>query len=317
MGGPLEKRAPGQQFKMFATEMNDFIDGVKRDKQSELNFLEQNRTINTNTGVAFAKNLSGEPIKQYEAVVVVGIKYLPDSSGGDAGVLKREEDAYKAQVVLEVDRFDEENEDHVGKAIVITLAPMDSGGVAKVMLSGTVQSKINVVDEDHLFCSVKTGSFTLDTSAGGTFEIIIKENGTGERWSYLRFPISTDVQQFKVKSLDQADSITCRTWDGTTEGNVDIQVAMPFLLQKTPFDNNSRFDIDFSYSTFQKRLATLEAGDEQDQVILPIYLEDDVIFARRNILGGINTQDELTGKQLIWMDQNYDGRYWAEDVSED
>lgn len=307
MTQPYEPRNPGQKLVIFSTEYNDFIKTSQEAKQRTKNFTTDVPLPSSNNGIAFAKNISGQKINQYEAVVIESLLFTPSDN----------ENAFKNQVSLNVNLFDETDVTHISADLAITLEPMDDLKVAPVMLAGTSQSFINVVDINHKFAKIVSGSFTLESAAGGPFKIVSRESGLGMLWAYLRFPLDDDVQQFKVVGLNQADSITCVPWDGFVLGSVQVEVAMPYTLRRTPFDGGSRLGINFNYSTNSKRTATINPGtaDEEEQVqeILPAYDGPlDVIIARRNVIGGVEVLDQLTGLPLNWVDINNDGRQWAE-----
>jgi len=118
-------------------------------------------------------------------------------------------------------------------------------------------------------------------------------------------------QQFRVQSVGN-DHITCHTWDGTTEGTVDVKVAKPYLLRRTPFDGETRDGITYTYSSAVEREAD-DGADTEDQVIVDSYIEDDIIYAIRRISGG--TDVTVSTVDLQWLDLNIDGRYWAKKAS--
>ena len=120
------------------------------------------------------------------------------------------------------------------------------------------------------------------------------------------------VRQFRVKSVGN-DHITCRTWDGTTEGDTDVKVAKPYLLRRTPFDGETRDGITCTYSSACERQAS-DGVDTEDQVIVDSYIADDIIYAIRVIVGGTDTT--VSDEDIMWLDLNVDGRYWAKVYAE-
>jgi len=118
------------------------------------------------------------------------------------------------------------------------------------------------------------------------------------------------MRRFRVKSVG-TDVIVCRGWDGVTEGSVDIDVALPYLLRRTPFDGLSRDGISYVYTSNTERTAT-DGSDNETQVITPSYTVDDEIFAvkRVSVLGGIG--EDSSGAPLAdWLIDENDGRAWA------
>lgn len=113
---------------------------------------------------------------------------------------------------------------------------------------------------------------------------------------------------YRFKSM-QGEYIVCRSWDGTTEGGSDVNIAKPFKLRwsapSVTIDGQS-----VTYSSYdltgQKRTATC-AGASAYEAITPRYSVDDVIWA--------DTVDHtlvtVSGTALTLLDTNRDGRAWA------
>ena len=112
--------------------------------------------------------------------------------------------------------------------------------------------------------------------------IYIGESGDRQRYT------GPTVARFRVRSVE-GDYLVCRATDGVTDGDVDIKVAKPYLLQKTPFDGVSRAGVTYTYTDAattgthtintsgddgnQQRIATLDsdATDKEFQTIIPRY----------------------------------------------
>ena len=126
------------------------------------------------------------------------------------------------------------------------------------------------------------------------------------------------IQQYKVTVISD-DSITCRTWDGTTDGTSDVIVAKPYRLRKTPWNgitvvydfNGTSYSIVYSYlATPGFRTAQVTVGGTQtteSQAIIPIYKVGDIIYATEPEGG----TDVFVGSAVTWLDLNVDARAWA------
>jgi len=121
------------------------------------------------------------------------------------------------------------------------------------------------------------------------------------------------LRQFKVQSL-QTDYLICREWDGYTEGDADVRVALPWLLRRTPHDGAAaRASITYTYTDNETRTADNGASTET-QVIIPSYVASDIIYAERGIFGGTSlnfTDSNGNDIPVEWLDTNVDGRAWA------
>lgn len=140
--------------------------------------------------------------------------------------------------------------------------------------------------------------------------------------------ISFLLTQFRVKTI-QDDFITCVSWDGEGEGQ-SIQIAKPFLLRKTPIDfitsegyirtlPNGRAN-KYNYLNTQKRKAEniFDSEDTEIQVIVPAYVEDDLIYCAKGVRGGLDAKNDATDQEtLFWIDMNNDGRAWAKADDQD
>ncbi len=163
--------------------------------------------------------------------------------------------------------------------------------------------------------------------------IYIGEPGDRQRYA------GPTVARFRVRSVE-GDYLVCRATDGVTDGEVDIKVAKPYLLQKTPFDGVSRAGVTYTYTDGattgthtintsgddgnQQRIATLDsdATDKEFQTIIPRYspaatgYDGDIIIAMKGVNGGppaIVDAGYSYEQRIEWLDMNTDARAWCED----
>lgn len=101
------------------------------------------------------------------------------------------------------------------------------------------------------------------------------------------------------------DYLKCRTWDGTSEGEVDVLVAKPLGLRKSDFDGKTIGGIAYVATGTQARTAS-SGGNSEDQVIRPPYVVDDPIFAVVGISGG--TGVVVSGEAVMFQDTS--NRRW-------
>lgn len=93
--------------------------------------------------------------------------------------------------------------------------------------------------------------------------------------------------------------------DSTFEGTVDISVARPWLLRRTPFDGVTYNGVTYTYVDEQTRNA-VSGPDSEVQRITPDYVLGDIIYCCREVLGGTGVSVSLRA-----LDMNVDGRCWA------
>lgn len=121
--------------------------------------------------------------------------------------------------------------------------------------------------------------------------------------------IVSAVAQFKLtqSAADFPDHLVCRTWDGETQGDDDVLIAKPWLLRRTPFDGRLRGSIRYTYQTPIHREARI-GNNSEDQIIIPAYRIDDLIYASKAIVGGTSViWEDVPLDWLAWTD----GRAWA------
>lgn len=129
------------------------------------------------------------------------------------------------------------------------------------------------------------------------------------------------VARFRVKSV-QDDYITCRTWDGTTEGTTDVKVAKPYTLRKTPLHGKTLTIngnvLAFNYTGVSTRIVT-KGTATQTQIIVPGYIATGTGYGGHEIWAvigigrgtGVVLNPGANEERIVWQDLNLDGRYWA------
>jgi hypothetical protein len=133
----------------------------------------------------------------------------------------------------------------------------------------------------------------------------------------------TISKRYRVKSV-QGDYLTCRTWDGTTEGGTDVLVAKPpqlrHSIESQTIDGASVTYSDFSISGgVCKRIAKAADEDDQNEMVIPVYQlagegVDAEIWADKPE-GGTGVLDD-DDNPIVWQDTNRDARAWCHLSSE-
>ena len=111
----------------------------------------------------------------------------------------------------------------------------------------------------------------------------------------------SNVKQFIIVS-QQNDSLTCKTWDGETAGTDDYIILKPWLLRRTPFDNLTRNGISYVYTSAFERTASKVGEDDEEQVISPKYVVDDIIEAESGIEGLGGWLQRSQGRAWSWVE---------------
>lgn len=139
--------------------------------------------------------------------------------------------------------------------------------------------------------------YRIRRTPGGTFLGLDPSAGGGGSFSLHRF-----------KSI-QAEYLVCRTWDGTTEGTEDVNIAKPYLLRQSITSRTMHgTPITYTYpggATSQTRQAT-GSGRTETGFITEAYVVNDIIWAVR-----ATTLVTVSGTALSLLDANVDGRCWG------
>ena len=128
---------------------------------------------------------------------------------------------------------------------------------------------------------------------------------------YLPTPSGGGSTRYIIKSTTD-DYLVCRTWDGTTEGDTDVNVAKPWLLQKTPHDGISRGGFtpgNYTANSVYRTVTRDSDSSTELQIVIPVWRTDDEIYADQPTG---KTGITVSGEELEWMDTNRDSRKWAE-----
>lgn len=120
----------------------------------------------------------------------------------------------------------------------------------------------------------------------------------------------TAVRQMEVIEVG-GDFLVCQPRDFVAASGATVFVAKPWLLRRSPFEDQTRDGITFTYTSDSERTAD-DGADTETQQVTPSYVAGDVIYAARNINGRILIQDSQSETiQAAWLDLNVDGRTWA------
>jgi len=193
------------------------------------------------------------------------------------------------------------------------------GNMQVLMVEGLVEPSViysggNVVLQIPKIDSTSGGSITVEEEDGTpsvdpVTEIkfpngSVTDNGGGS--VSVAFTSGGGVAMYRLKSV-QGDYLTCRTWDGTTEGGTDVFIAKNYKLRNSITSQViDGVTVNYTYTTTVERDATIGANTET-QIIVPRYLSDDLIFAIYSETTGVEKDDD----ELTLLDINADARAWA------
>jgi len=177
----------------------------------------------------------------------------------------------------------------------------DLGDTEEVLYQQAVWDKL--WGGEPLIRDNESSPLRVTKAADGVHEYQLKKQRIGAS-------AGTTVAMYRLKSV-QGDYITCKTWDGTTEGADDVLIAKPFKLRNSITDATiDGVSVTYLYPTTTTRTATASSVSE-NQVIIPRFLDDDLIFATTVNHTGVTVSDI----EILKLDINADARAWARKYS--
>lgn len=181
-----------------------------------------------------------------------------------------------------------------------------AGGSGNMNYRGAWSGDVDYAVKDVVYTDPDPSTrylFIAETANGPSTTIEEPDVDLQLRWRCIGMVnTSTPVvaQCYRIKSV-QSDYLTCRTWDGTTEGGSDVYVARSFRCRNPASDD----DADYTYGSPTERVATSGTMSE-NQKITPPYAVNDLVFAIRSDFTGVT----VSGTALTLIEIN-DGRAWA------
>lgn len=125
------------------------------------------------------------------------------------------------------------------------------------------------------------------------------------------------VQQFVVYQIKK-DFLHCHAYNGTDEDSAGVYVvAKPPQLRASLASHNS-----VAFTGYSANGQSRTAGGDESQIIIPLYVAGDTIYAIRGITGGVKitvyagenpggVETKAGSFFCEWLDLNVDARFWA------
>lgn len=208
MTDPYKKYRAGDTFVPSARQLNSWIDaaiatgGNLRDPRGVVPEL--------NVGVVLVRNDTGGDIDDPHAVIGLSAPLIvPDD---------RDTVVYERPCFSGITPYD----DRWG----ILLQPLPDGAIGKAIVSGISWAQVNVVSEDHDFCTAEDGTLVSDLLGCGY--ILWKEAGTGTKWALIR--ISNSVEAENDSSSGSDTESACVTIPGVDFSSLPTETDPDLIL---------------------------------------------------------------------------------------
>ena len=205
----------------------------------------------------------------------------------------------------------------------------DPGSVLRWQRGRYARGQQPTYGEYEAYGPVETG-YPVETKKGADFfalkvsgsdipgsAVFIRATWRGGFW-IIETMGGSEIGQFSIFNFsDYPDSIGAKTWDGAKLGTEIVQIAKPYTLRRTPFNDADWNGITYVFTGNIARRATKALpvpAITEVQVIVPAYQAQQTIYAARLIIGGTGVSyhdDAGVVHNTEWLDLNVDGRQWA------
>ena len=184
-----------------------------------------------------------------------------------------------------------------------SLSALTTVDVNEVEVTDAGETKTWTVKQDYDVDSEIYARYVRTTGVAGPGALAdiawVDVNTDGREW----YEDTSGLVPFRIKSV-QNDYLTCRTWDGTNDGDTDVLIAKPFLLRHLL----ANYPWLTSFTTVGASQATVVYSSVSYtwKVTLP-YAVNEVIWAHRSGLGDVT----VSGDPLVWEDANHGAHAWG------
>ena len=171
----LRKVGRGEPLEVPASAYNAFVDAAKAHRAEQLTV--GRKTLRDQTlNLVMIRNDSGGAVGQYGILVVDEPVLLPSVN----------ETIFKNELALSCIEPIESGPSGQGRFVVL-VEPLADEAVGLAAVSGVVQVKIDIVDEDHEFADIIGGETGyLESAETGSAQILWSAPGSGVKWCVVR-----------------------------------------------------------------------------------------------------------------------------------
>lgn len=181
---------------------------------------------------AYAKNVTGDTLDEFS---VVQLKQMVDTdfTGGELVAFKQRV-LYEAEKPEVDDSLKTPDNEHAGNQYAILLSNCQTDAYCRVALSGPVQCRINVTENEHEWCTAANGQTDyLESQVYGESYILDREEGTGIKWAIVLL----NAHHYGQSDNPQTDLSSC--WELRDQGTKDGEPATGVKFSIVTVDDES------------------------------------------------------------------------------
>lgn len=173
MANPYRKVSSGESVEFNADQWNSFIDAARAERARKHSTTSRESASFKQGSIIRVLNESGSNLSRYSVSGLVQPIFLPSENL----------DSFQSEVMF---RIGAPSSTSPGKFCIL-IDPLGIGNIARAMVAGVCQVKVNIVNTSHIWAECATGiTANLVSGATGSAEMIWKESGTGVKWAVVR-----------------------------------------------------------------------------------------------------------------------------------
>lgn len=219
----MEKVHQGEAVSIKAATWNSFLDAAEFARRARR--LVGAETVPSGFGgnMVYVRNKCGETIPRFGAVVLADAVIPHDAASEDIECETPAFDGVPAEGGEESES-EEESEKEV-RPFAVAVEPIENGEIGRALALGVTPAKVDIVHEDDACAEPVPGSASgaMRSTNVGYARIIWKEDGTGEKWCFLRLGASEPQADEKSVDFAPVDPETAEDEDAAKTEKLEIK----------------------------------------------------------------------------------------------
>ena len=186
----MEKVRQGEAVSIKAATWNSFLDAAEFAKRARRLVGAEAVPSGFGGNMVYVRNKCGETIPRFGAVVLADAVIPHDAASEDLECDTPAFDGVPAEGGEESES-EEESEKEV-RPFAVAVEPIENGEIGRALALGVTPAKVEIVHEEDLCAEPVPGSTSgaMRSTNVGYARIVWKEDGTGEKWCFIRLVVS-------------------------------------------------------------------------------------------------------------------------------
>ena len=198
----MEKVHQGEAVNIKAATWNSFLDAADFARRARRLVGAQAVPSGFGGNMVYVRNKCGETIPRFGAVVLADAVIPHDAASED---IECETPAFDGGPVDGGEESESEEEaEKEGRPFAVAVEPIADGEIGRALALGVTPAKVEIVHEEDLCAEPVPGSTSgaMRSTNVGYARIVWKEDGTGEKWCFIR--LGASEPRADEKSIDFA-----------------------------------------------------------------------------------------------------------------